>query len=120
MKVWIRLGFVALVVALLPVRPEAGPQSTQAQSARPSAGAAAPKPWPDAAAMAERKREADRRRLFRSEDPLPITLTANFKEVMRDRDPESTKTFPATIAFPASYGSKGLMPLRIRTRGHSR
>ena len=59
------------------------------------------KAWPDAAGMAERRREAERRRLFRTADPIAVTLTADFKTVMRDRDPKSTATFPATISFPA-------------------
>ena len=70
--------------------------------------------------MAERKREAERRRLFRSSDPFSITLSADFRAVMRDRNPKSTTTFPATITFPANDGSVVSQPLRIRTRGHSR
>ena len=77
-------------------------------------------PWPDAAALAERKRDAERRRLFRSDELLPVTLQADFGAVMRDRDEASVKTFPATISFPSANGSVQSMPLRIRTRGHSR
>lgn len=76
--------------------------------------------WPDAATLAERKREAERRRLFRSDELLPVTLTADFRAVMRDRNDDSVKTFPATISFPAADGSVQSMSLRIRTRGHSR
>ena len=77
-------------------------------------------PWPDAATLAERKREAERRRLFRSDELLPVTLKADFRAVMRDRNEDSVATFPATISFPAGDGSVQSMPLRIRTRGHSR
>jgi hypothetical protein len=77
-------------------------------------------PLPDAATLAERKREAERRRLFRSDDVLPVTLRADFRAVMRDRDDDSVTTFPATISFPAADGSVQSLPLRIRTRGHSR
>ena len=77
-------------------------------------------PWPDAATLAERKREAERRPLFRSDEVLPVTLKADFRAVMRDRNDDSVTTFPATIAFPAANGSTESMPLRIRTRGHSR
>ena len=77
-------------------------------------------PWPDAATLAERKREAERRRLFRSDEPLRVTLKADFRAVMRDRDPDSATTFPATISFPDGDGAVQSMPLRIRTRGHSR
>jgi hypothetical protein len=95
-------------------------QSQSAQAKRPAASSPANKPWPDAAAMAERKREAERRRLFRSSDPFSMTLSADFRAVMRDRDPKSTATFPATISFPANDGSVASMPLRVRTRGYSR
>lgn len=78
------------------------------------------KPWPDAAGMAERKREAERRRLFRYEEPVIATLTADFKAVQRDRDPKSTKLFPATISVLAGDGTMATLPLQIRTRGHSR
>ena len=77
-------------------------------------------PWPDAATLAERKRDAERRRLFRSDELLPVTLQADFGAVMRDRDDASVKTFAATISFPSANGSVQSMPLRIRTRGHSR
>ena len=109
-----RTGLVLLLaLGILPVGPAAQkkPQPPPPQTQ---------KPWPDAAGMAERKREAERRRLFRSEEPLPITLTADFKAVMRDRNPKSVTTFPATIAFPANDGSTTTMALKIRTRGHSR
>jgi hypothetical protein len=77
-------------------------------------------PWPDAATVAERKRDAERRRLFRSDELLPVTLKADFRAVMRDRNEDSVRTYPATISFPAADGSVLSMPLRIRTRGHSR
>jgi len=95
-------------------------QSQSAQSKTP-APATTPvnKPWPDAAGMADRKREAERRRLFRSSDPISIILTADFRAVMRDRDPKSSTTYPATISFPTNDGVASL-PLRIRTRGYSR
>src|SRR6478672_803015 len=44
----------------------------------------------------ERQRAAAERALFASEEPIPITLIADFKAVNRDRNPESTKVFPAT------------------------
>src|SRR5690348_6496436 len=78
-----------------------------------------PKPqpgWPDAAALAERKREAERRRLFRSDEVLPLTLKADFRAVMRDRTEDSVATFPATLSFPGADGPMQSMPLRIRTR----
>jgi hypothetical protein len=77
-------------------------------------------PWPEASVIAERKRESERRRLFRSDDILPVTITADFRAVQRDRNPNSEVMFPATISFPANDGSIVTAPLKIRTRGHSR
>ncbi len=119
MKAWLLAGLSMLfAVAALPEAVQSPPPL--AQAAKPTAAGATNKPLPDAAALAERKKEAERRRLFRSEDPLEATLSADFKAVMRDRDPKSTVTFPATISFQASDGSKKSIPLKIRTRGHSR
>src|SRR4051794_31722307 len=50
-----------------------------------------------AEARLERERAANQRALFASEEPLPFTLIADFKAVNRDRNPDSTKTFPATL-----------------------
>lgn len=78
------------------------------------------RPWPDAAGLAERKREAERRRLFRADEPLPITLSFDVKAVDRDRDPKSEAVFPATIEFPRNNGTMMSLPINVRTRGHSR
>lgn len=118
MKPWIPHALAALVaVAPLSAALPSG-QAPDPQAARPAAPAASAKPFPDAAALAERKREAERRRLFRSDAPLELTLAANFRAVMRDR--KSVATFPATISFATADGSTKSIPLRIRTRGHSR
>ena len=58
--------------------------------------------------------------MFRSVDPVEVTITADFRTVQRDRNPTSTKMFPATITFPGADGQPASMPLQIRTRGHSR
>jgi hypothetical protein len=112
------LAGLSMLLAIAAV-PQAG-QAPPAQSPPPAPAAAATKPLPDAATLAERKRDAERRRLFRSDEPLPATLTADFRAVMRDRNPKSTATFPATISFKANDGSTKSMALKIRTRGHSR
>jgi hypothetical protein len=77
-------------------------------------------PWPDAATLAARRQTAERRPLFAATDTLSFTLTADFKAVQRDRNPESTRTYPATLSIPRPDGSLQDIPLRIRTRGHSR
>lgn len=87
-----------------------------------AAGPQAPpsKPWPDAAATAAEQRAAENRALFASSEPLAFTLRADFKTVQRDRDLESTVTHPATLVVSAGDGTDRSIPVRIRTRGHSR
>ncbi len=76
--------------------------------------------WPNADTLRARREAAERRELFASDAPLPITLTAAFKDVQRDRKPESTKLFPATLSVARRDGSIATLPVQIRTRGHSR
>jgi hypothetical protein len=76
--------------------------------------------WPSAAKMEERRLEAEALPLFSGTEPVEITLTADFKAVQGDRNPESTKTFPATIQVAGADGAMVTRPLGIRTRGHSR
>jgi len=60
------------------------------------------------------------RALIASDEPLPFTLIADFKAVNRDRNPESTKVFPATLVVAGRNGGEDRIPVNIRTRGHSR
>jgi hypothetical protein len=110
-------GLTAL--ALGTAEPLAAQRGGPARPARPTTGANA-RPWPDEPAMAERRRQAEQRRLFRSDEPLAITLSADFDAVGRDRDPKSEKTYPATIEFTNDDGTPGRLALRVRTRGYSR
>jgi hypothetical protein len=118
--------FRALVVACAPalaVCLASSPRLTAVQPQAQQAAAAAPspaEPWPSPEEIADRKREAERLRLFRSDAPIELTLSADFRAVQRDRNPESTRTFPATIEFADANGTPVSMPLQIRTRGHSR
>ena len=106
------VGLVATVLAV-------DPQQQQGKKGAPAAPAD-PNAWPDAKTIADRRKSSENRRLFRSADPLAMTLTANFRAVNGDRVPNSTKTFPATLAFPRADGTTVSVPLRIRGRGHSR
>lgn len=81
---------------------------------------AARRDWPTADALKARRIAAEQRALFSSEAPLPITLTADFKAVNRDRNPKSTKLFPATVSVAKRDGSIARLPVQVRTRGHSR
>lgn len=68
----------------------------------------------------ERTQSAAQRALFASDEQLPVTLIADFKAVNRDRDPDSTRVFPATIVAPARNGGEERIAVNIRARGHSR
>ncbi len=65
--------------------------------------------------------EAPRRpaRLFRDEAPLAITITADFRELFRDRDTLKVRLDSATITFPDETGPVTL-PVQLGTRGHFR
>ena len=78
------------------------------------------KDWSDAKALDKRRRDAEQLPLFAASDPLAITLTADFKAIQKDRNPESTKVFPATIQFAGAGGSPVTIDLSLRTRGHAR
>jgi hypothetical protein len=116
-----------LSVAVLSSAPGAdqGP-STELRAGRPGqsppakAASADPTAWPDAKTIADRRRSSENRRLFRSDEPVAITLTANFRSVNNDRVPNSTKLFPATIEFARPNGAAVSVPLQIRGRGHAR
>ncbi len=84
------------------------------------AKSAALEPWPDAKVIADRRRSAENRRLFRSAEPLAFTLTANFRSVNGDRNPNSTKTVPATLEFTKDDGTTASIELQLRGRGHAR
>lgn len=59
--------------------------------------------------------------LFRSDQPLAITLTADFRgAVFKDRDTLSQKRFPATLGWRSGDGDSGSTEVLLSTRGHSR
>jgi hypothetical protein len=68
---------------------------------------------------AERTRRAEQRALFAAEEPLPVTLIADFKAINRDRDPNSTKTFPGTVVVK-NGDREDRIAVQLRTRGHAR
>jgi hypothetical protein len=90
------------------------------QEAGKPAAAPAAQPWPDEHQMEERRKEAESRTLFAADSVIEFTLTADFRAVNRDRNPNSTKVFPATMTVAKADGSPVTFPLNIRTRGHSR
>ena len=64
-------------------------------------------PWPDAAELTRLRQDAQGRRLFASSEPLVFKLVADFKAVNRDRNPDSTQTFPATAVGIAAGSGVG-------------
>jgi hypothetical protein len=100
------------------------PPAAQAQKPGVEAAENAPKPpkdWPpDADALAKRRQEAEAVPLFASQDPIEVTLTADWRTVQRDRNVESTKTYPGTLTIVQGGAAGTPIPIQLRTRGHSR
>src|SRR5437762_10441452 len=124
MKGWLRDAAFGLAALLLSGMLSAVGSAQQRTAAPAPPKAKAPKDpaaaWPDEATLAERKKTAEGRALFSSDTPLEFTLTADFKMVNKDRNPNSTKVFPATLTVAKADGSQATFPLNIRTRGHVR
>jgi hypothetical protein len=77
-------------------------------------------PWPDADALKARRLEAEARPLFQRTDPIEFTLTANFSAINKDRNPESTTRYPATLTVAAADGAPRNIPVKLSARGHFR
>jgi hypothetical protein len=105
----------AAVLSLIPARAF---QTGGTAQVRPAPDTDAP--WPSPAVLTERRRATENLPLFASDTPLEITLIADFGKVQRDRDPESTTTYPATLTVARADGGDTSFPVRIRTRGHMR
>jgi len=119
-------ALAAVPAALLAVGDLSAQAPSAAQAQKPVAAAAEqpPKPpieWPpDADTLRERRLEAEAVPLFASQDPVEVTLTADWRTVQRDRDVESKKTYPGTLTI-AENGTPGTpIPIQLRTRGHAR
>jgi hypothetical protein len=124
---------VALLIALIPVglwsiAAPGGADALQSAQAKPAQTQKKPpsaklaEPWPDAAKLAERRKEAEELKLFQQEEPLVFTLAADFRAVNRDRELDSTKTFPAMLTVKGSAGGSADVPLQVtlQTRGNIR
>ena len=77
-------------------------------------------PWPDAGALKARRLEAEARSLFQRADPLEFNLTANFNAINKDRNPESTTRYPATLTVATADGAPRTIPVKLSARGHFR
>jgi hypothetical protein len=97
---------------------QAPPAQKPAKAAKP---AKEPKPWPPGADVLKAMRlEADALPLFASAEPIDITITADFKTVQRDRDVNSTTTYPGTLAIATGGVAGPAIPIQVSTRGHVR
>jgi hypothetical protein len=115
-----RVALPALGAAGLPQGAQSKPSQAQKLKKPPLEKLA--EPWPDAAKLAERRKDADGRRLFQEAEPLAFTLAADFKAVNRDRNYGSTKTFPAVLTVGGQEGTVPAVPLKValHTRGNIR
>lgn len=59
-------------------------------------------------------------RLFASDDPLEMTLAADFKAAFKSRDTLNTKAVKATLTVKDSTGAPMAIPIEIEPRGHFR
>jgi hypothetical protein len=76
------------------------------------------KPWPlDADTSRKRRLEAEALPLFAGQGPVEMTLTADWKAVQRDRDVDSRKLFPGTLAVAADGTPGAPIAIELRTRG---
>src|SRR4029453_8499700 len=71
-------------------------------------------PWPEDDVLLARRTEAEKRTLFGDLAPLPFTLTADFQLVNKDRNPDSTKRYAATMS--AGNADAAALPVRLGTR----
>ncbi len=71
---------------------------------------------------AEEKEAATRRteRLFGADEPLELTLTADFKATFKSRDTLHIKSQKATLTVKDSSGAPVAIPIEIAPRGHFR
>lgn len=122
----IRNTLVGLTAAAI----AAGAMTSTALRAQQSSGAAAAapakkikggaQPWPDEKTIEARKVSSQNRKLFTSDDVLPISMTADFKAINNDKNQNSTKIYPGTITFAGPDGQPKTVQINLQPRGHSR
>jgi hypothetical protein len=113
-------GAVAVLFAGAPTAAQA-PATGQAPAAADQKKPKAPKVWPpDAKALEKRRLEAEALPLFQGEEPVEFILTADWKAVQHDRDPDSEALFPGTLTIVTDGRRGDPITLELRTRGHVR
>ena len=115
---------VAAALAVVAAGAATSAQAPPRAQAPPAAAAQkpkVPKPWPpDAEALKKRRLDAEAIPLFQGEEPIEIVLTADWKAVQRDRNDDSKRLYPGTLAIVTGGAPGTPIPLELRTRGHSR
>jgi hypothetical protein len=120
------LTATVLAAATAAVLAGAEPRAQSPREQKPAAATGekprkAPKPWPlDADAYRARRLEAEALPLFASQDPIDIVISADFKAVQKDRDVDSKKLHPGTLAIVADGKPGTPISIQLRTRGHVR
>jgi hypothetical protein len=114
---------VASMASPLPILASAMPADEQAAK-QPAVSQAALKklaePWPSPDEMEARRLGAERRALFAGIDAFPITLTADFKKINKDRRVEGKIPYAATLTVAGEDGREHTIPVTLKTRGHFR
>ena len=115
------LAVLILLWAAVPV-PSLHAQSTAPKSPPPKKNPLIKlaEPWPDADTLRARRVEAEARPLFQSTAPLDFTLTANFSAINKDRNPESSTRYPATLTVSGADGAPRDIAVKLSARGHFR
>ena len=78
-------------------------------------------PWPTPEKMRERRLDAEASPLFAVEEPLAVTIAADFKAINKDRKPDSKQRYPASLRVGgAAMDVETAMDVEINARGHLR
>jgi hypothetical protein len=96
------------------------PAKTAQQKVKPAALAKLAEPWPDAETLRARRIDAETRRLFVGNDPVALSVAADFKTINRDRSVVGKKHYPATLTLTGENGRTETLHVTLRTRGHFR
>jgi hypothetical protein len=102
------------------ISPAQAQKQAQAKPAKKDPAARMTEPWPDAKQLAERRAGAENLPLFKSQDPLPFTVTADFTAINKERDPATSKRFPGTLDVQGEGGRTQSIPVQVSPRGHAR
>src|SRR5437867_11697992 len=61
--------------------------------------------WPDAERLRERRIAAENLALFQGNEPISLTLSADFKTVNKDRTVNSSRRYPAKLTVQGAAGA---------------